>query len=254
MKIVSWNVNGIRAAIKKGFLDYLHDESPDILCLQEVKAEPQQVESFLKEVSDYHVVWNAASSRKGYSGVATFTKKNPQLSKTGLGISHFDREGRVVISEFKEFILFNVYFPNGQKDDERLKFKLDFYDEFLKICNSLRKEGKSIVVCGDFNTAHKEIDLTHPKANEKYSGFLPIERAWMDRWIESGYVDTFRVFNKEPEFYSWWSYRMHARDNNVGWRLDYHFVSDDLLQNVKSSYIRSEILGSDHCPVVMEIF
>jgi len=254
MKIVSWNVNGIRAAIKKGFLNYLNNESPDILCLQEVKAESQQVASFLDDLSDYHVVWNAASSRKGYSGVATFSKEKPYSSKIGLGIPRFDREGRVVVSEFKEFTLFNVYFPNGQKDDERLKFKLDFYDDFLSICNSLRKKGKSIIVCGDFNTAHKKIDLAHPEANEKYSGFLPIERDWMDRWVDHGYVDTFRLFNKNPEFYSWWSYRRHARENNIGWRLDYHFVSSNLLADVKASYIQSEILGSDHCPVVMEIF
>jgi exodeoxyribonuclease III len=252
MKIISWNVNGIRAAVKKGFLDYVFQESPDVLCLQEVKAFPDQLDKEIRNLPGYQAFWNPAQ-RPGYSGVATFIKSDGPRVRMGLGIPRYDEEGRVILADFGDFSLFNVYFPNGQKDDERLQYKMDFYDDFLVICNALRQEGKQIIVCGDFNTAHHEIDLAHPKANEKTSGFLPIERAWMDRWVSNGYVDTFRHFNKNPGQYSWWSYRANARAHNVGWRLDYHFVSKDLLPRVQKSFIQPHISGSDHCPIVLEI-
>ena len=252
MKIVSWNVNGIRAILQKNFREYLEAESPDILCLQEIKAHPDQLDLDVVNLKGYHCFWNPGT-RAGYSGVATFSKTKPIQHACGFGISEYDTEGRTLMSEYKDFILFNIYFPNGQKDDERLKFKMDFYEEFLKQADLLRKKGKKLIICGDYNTAHKEIDLSHPKANEKFSGFLPIERAWLDKLVSHGYVDTFRYFHSEPNQYSWWSYRMKAREKNVGWRLDYHFISEDLLPRLKKSYIQQEIKGSDHCPVVIEI-
>ncbi|MBN2143431.1 MAG: exodeoxyribonuclease III [Candidatus Aureabacteria bacterium] len=252
MKIVSWNVNGLRAAAKKGYLGYLEWETPDVLCIQETKASPEQLEDTLRHPCGYNAIWNS-SVRAGYAGVATMTKIKPRKVELGLNDPRFDDEGRVIMTEFDHFMLFNVYFPNGQKDEERLRFKLDFYDAFLVLCNRLRKQGKSIIVCGDYNTAHKEIDLTHPKANEKFSGFLPVERAWIDKWITNGYVDTFRCFNNKPGQYTWWSYRMNARAKNVGWRIDYHFVSEDLVPRIKQSVIHSHVMGSDHCPILLEI-
>lgn len=252
MKIVSWNVNGIRAAINKGFMDYLKNESPDILCLQEIKATTDQLDMEIINPKEYTTYWNSGK-RLGYSGVAIFSKHKPKHMEFGFGDPEFDEEGRTIMIEFDEFILFNIYFPNGQKDEIRLKFKLDFYDNFLKHCNSLLNKGKNIIISGDFNTAHKEIDLAHPKANENSSGFLPIERAWLDKLIDHGFIDSFRHFRKEPNQYSWWSYRMNAREKNIGWRLDYHFVSKGLSKNLKSAYIQQNIYGSDHCPVVLEI-
>ncbi len=252
MKIISWNVNGIRAAVKKGYTDFFSKESPDILCLQEVKARPEQVEKPVSNPEGYFSLWNTGT-RPGYSGVATFSKIKPLSHEFSFGDSSFDSEGRTIMAEFDKFILFNIYFPNGQKDDERLKYKMDFYASFLKHCIKLKTK-KSIIVSGDVNTAHKEIDLTHPKANENTSGFLPIERKWIDDFIASGFTDSFRHFNKKPEQYSWWSYRMNSREHNVGWRLDYHFVTNDLVPHLKKAYILSDVSGSDHCPVALEIF
>ena len=252
MKIVSWNVNGIRAILQKNFREYVEKESPDILCLQEIKAHPDQLDMDVVQFKGYHCFWNPGA-RAGYSGVATFTKIKPLHTANGFGIPEYDTEGRVIMTEFKEFTLFNIYFPNGQKDDERLKFKMNFYEDFLKEADLLRRKGMRLIICGDYNTAHKEIDLSHPKANEKFSGFLPIERAWLDKLVSHGYVDTFRHFHSEPKQYSWWSYRMKAREKNIGWRLDYHFISEDLLPCLKKAYIQQEIKGSDHCPVVIEI-
>jgi len=248
MKIISWNVNGIRAADRKGLFDWFKKESPDILCLQEIKALSEQIPPYLRNTPGYHIFFNPAE-RKGYSGVATFTKEKPLSVKTGFGIEKFDKEGRTIITEFPEFVLFNIYFPNGKMNQQRLDYKLDFYDTFLSYADNLKAEGKNIVVCGDFNTAHKEIDLTHPKQNQNVSGFLPIERAWMDTFVDHGYVDTFRHFNKEPHQYSWWSMRTAARDRNVGWRLDYFFVNTEFLSNVNDAFILQDVLGSDHCPI-----
>ena len=252
MKLISWNVNGIRAADRKGLFDFFKKEKPDVLCLQEIKAMPDQFPPHLKNTPGYHVFINSAE-RKGYSGVATYIKQKPKTVKKGFGIEKFDREGRTNITEFEEFTLFNIYYPNGKKNQERLEYKLDFYDTFLSYADNLKAEGKNIVVCGDFNTAHKEIDLARPKENEKISGFLPIERAWIDTFIDHGYIDTFRYFNKEPEQYTWWSMRTKARERNVGWRLDYFFVNKEFIKKVKKSLIMQDVYGSDHCPVGIEI-
>jgi len=252
MKLLSWNVNGIRAADKKGLFNWFIKYSPDILCLQEIKAIPEQIPPYLRNTPGYHVFWNPAE-RKGYSGVVTYTKTRPLSVKTGFGIDKFDNEGRILIAEYPSFTLFNIYFPNGKQGQERLDYKLKFYDTFLAYADNLKAKGKNIVVCGDFNTAHKEIDLARPKENEKISGFLPIERAWIDTFIDHGYADTFRYFNKEPNQYSWWDMKTNARERNVGWRIDYFFVNKELMPKVKNAFILQGILGSDHCPVGIEI-
>ena len=252
MKLISWNVNGIRAADRKGLFNWFQKESPDILCLQEIKALPEQVPPHLRNTPSYNVFWNPAE-RKGYSGVVTFSNKKPKDVKKGFGIEKFDSEGRTLITEFPNFTLFNIYFPNGKKNQERLDYKLDFYDTFLGYADNLKAEGKNIVVCGDFNTAHKEIDLSRPKENSKVSGFLPVERSWIDTFTDHGYVDTFRHFNKEPNQYSWWDMKTKARERNVGWRLDYFFVNKEFLPYVKKAFILQDVMGSDHCPVGIEI-
>jgi len=252
MKIFSWNVNGIRAAEKKGFLNFLKEESPDIIGIQEIKAKEEQLSKELKNPDGYYAYFNSAV-RPGYSGVAIYSKTEPINIKYGFGIEKFDIEGRVISAEYKNFIFINIYFPNGRMNNERLKYKMEFYDEILKYSNELVKKGKKIIVSGDYNTAHKAIDLSRPKENEKVSGFLPEEREWIDTFISNGYIDSFREFSKAPEEYSWWSMRTAARLRNVGWRLDYHFISENLKENLKKAYIRQDIIGSDHCPVVIEL-
>jgi len=252
MKILSWNINGIRAADKKGLYDFIKKELPDIFCFQEIKAKAEQLPPHLKNPPNYHVFINPAE-RGGYSGVATYTKEKPKETIKGFDIKKFDLEGRILISEFPLFTLFNIYFPNGKKNKERLNFKMDFYDAFLDYIDDLKTKGKNIIACGDFNTAHKEIDLARPKENEKISGFLPIERAWIDKFIEHGYVDTFRYFNKKPNQYSWWDMKTRARERNVGWRIDYFFVNKEFLHHVKNAFIMQDVMGSDHCPVGIEI-
>jgi len=252
MKIISWNVNGIRAADRKGLFEWIKKEAPDILCLQEIKAQPEQVSPHLRNMPGYNIFLNSAE-RKGYSGVATFTKEKPTDVKKGFGIEKFDNEGRTLITEFPSFTLFNIYFPNGKKNQERLDYKLDFYDTFLGYADNLKAIGKNIVVCGDFNTAHKEIDLARPKENEKISGFLPIERAWIDTFTDHEYVDTFRHFNKEPEQYTWWDLKSRARERNIGWRIDYFFVNKEFIPHVKKAFIMQDVMGSDHCPICIEI-
>ncbi len=246
-RLLSWNVNGIRAIKGKGFLAWLQKESPDILCLQETKASLEQLDADLKEPPGYHAYWNYPE-RKGYSGVAVFTREKPLSVRYDFGASGLDLEGRVIIAEYPAFTLFNVYFPNGKMGPERLSYKLTFYDVFLQYADSLKEAGKKLVICGDVNTAHNEIDLARPKENSKVSGFLPEERAWMDRFLARGYVDTFRHFNKEPNHYTWWDYKSGARARNVGWRLDYFFISENLLPSVTQAFIMSDVMGSDHCP------
>jgi exodeoxyribonuclease-3 len=252
IKILCWNVNGIRAVEKKGFSKWLQQESPDILCLQEIKAQPEQISAEIWQPPGYYAYWNFPE-RKGYSGVATFTKEKPGEVRHGLGIEKFDVEGRVIVTQYPQFTLFNVYFPNGKMSEERLKYKMDFYDAFLDFVDPLKAKGEKLIVCGDFNTAHKEIDLARPKENENISGFLPMERAWMDKFVSHGFVDTFRHFNKEPDHYTWWSLRTRARERNIGWRLDYFFVSENLLDSVTEANILSEVTGSDHCPVGIKL-
>ena len=252
MRLLSWNVNGIRAVDKKGFFNWFKKEKPDILCLQEIKALPEQFPPYLRNTPGYYVYINPGK-RKGYSGVATYSKIKPKNIKKGFGIEKFDREGRILITEYPEFMLFNIYFPNGKKNQERLDYKLDFYDTFLAYADNQKAEGKNIVVCGDFNTAHKEIDLARPKENEKTSGFLPVERAWIDTFTDHGYVDTFRYFNKEPSQYTWWDMKTRARERNVGWRIDYFFVNKEFMKHVKKAFIMPEVTGSDHCPIGIEI-
>ena len=252
MKLFSWNVNGIRAVAKKGFLDWLNHEQPDILCLQETKAHEEQVPEELLKEQGYHTFWHSAE-RAGYSGVATYTKTESLYVQNGLGIERFDAEGRVLITEHENFLLYNIYFPNGQRDQERLDYKLDFYNDLLEILDEQVASGINVVVGGDWNTAHTEIDLANPKANSKTSGFLPEERDWIDKYIEHGYVDTFRLFHPEPERYSWWTYRYGARARNVGWRIDYFFVNEGFTDQIIDTDIHAEVMGSDHCPIALEL-
>jgi len=252
MRLISWNVNGIRAAIRNGFWDWFKQETADIICLQEVKAERNQLSELPESMNGFNVHWNAAK-KAGYSGVATFSR-NPELKlEYGFGVEEFDSEGRIILQEFERFFLYNIYFPNGQRDQERLDYKLRFYDTFLHHAENLRQSGKAVLVCGDLNTAHKEIDLKNPKANEGNSGFLPIERAWMDKLVRTGYVDTFRMFNQQAEQYSWWTYRMNARERNIGWRIDYFFIDNEHKNLIRDAFILPEVKGSDHCPVGIEL-
>ncbi len=252
LKLLSWNVNGIRAVGRKGFGDWLQKESPDILCLQETKAQPEQLGKDLTEPAGYITYWNYPEETKGYSGVATFTKEKPLDVKYGFGIEGFDKEGRAIIAKYPGFILFNVYFPKGDTHQERLhrlKYKMDFYEAFLGFVNLLRDKGEKLIICGDFNTAHTEIDLARPRENEKNSGFLPEERAWMDRFVAHGYIDTFRQFHKGPNQYTWWDMKTRARERNIGWRIDYFFVTENLLSSISQAFILPDVMGSDHCPV-----
>jgi len=252
MKILSWNVNGIRAVQKKGFLEWLAREKPDILGVQETKAKPEQLDMFLIQPEGYHAYWNSAV-RPGYSGVALFTKEKPISVTNGFGAQKFDEEGRVITAEYGDFAFINVYFPNGKASPERLQYKMDFYEETLRFVRKLKKKQKNIIVCGDYNTAHREIDLARPKENENTSGFLPVERAWLDKWVADGQVDIFREFHKEPGQYSWWDLKTGARERNVGWRIDYHFVTKELAPKATNSTILSDVIGSDHCPVSVEL-
>lgn len=252
MKIITWNVNGIRAAQRKGFLDWLRKESPDILCVQETKARPDQLDMELRDPEGYYVNFSSAE-RPGYSGVATFCRHKPVSETKGFGIDRFDCEGRVLVSELPEFTLLNIYFPNGGQGETRLKYKLDFYDATLDYVNALRKKGREVLVLGDYNTAHQEIDLARPKENRNVSGFLPVERAWLDKWVASGQIDIFRRFNRSPDQYTWWDMKSRARERNVGWRIDYHFLTPGLAEKALRCDILSDVMGSDHCPVRLEL-
>lgn len=247
-KVLCWNVNGIRAAERNGLLEWLQRESPDILCMQETKANPWQLGFSLREPPGYHTFWNNPD-KKGYAGVATFTREKPLRVEYRFAEDGFDVEGRLIATQHAGFTLLNVYFPNGKKDDARLKYKMDFYDAFLKYAESLRQKGEKLIVCGDVNTAHKEIDLARPRENEKVSGFLPVERAWIDSLVAHGYVDAFRHFDKTPGRYTWWDLKTRARERNTGWRIDYFFVTEDLLGSVANAFIMPEVTGSDHCPI-----
>ncbi|MBC8185727.1 exodeoxyribonuclease III [candidate division KSB1 bacterium] len=251
-KILSWNVNGIRAVHKKNFMDWFNAEKPDILCFQETKAQDDQIPEEIAKAVGYELYVSSAE-RKGYSGVAVLTNKKVKQFKKGFGIEKFDSEGRILELEFDNVTLFNIYFPNGKQSKERLQYKMDFYDAFLERANNLKDQGIKLIVCGDVNTAHKEIDLAHPKENEKRSGFLPEERAWIDKLLSHGFVDTFRMFVEGGGHYSWWDMRTRARNRDIGWRIDYFYISENLKNEIKSAFILKEVLGSDHCPVGIEI-
>lgn len=251
LRILSWNVNGLRAILGKGFGEWLAKEQPDILCLQETKVKADQLPAAAKHFPGYQTFW-AAAERPGYSGVALFTKRPPQNVRPGFGVEYFDNEGRTLVADYGEFLLYNVYFPNGKASAQRLRYKMEFYEAFLAHVQELLAAGRPLVVCGDVNTAHKAIDLARPKENEKVSGFLPEERAWIDRFLAAGFVDTFRIFTAEGGHYSWWDYKSRARERNVGWRIDYFFVTSNLADRVRSAFILPEVMGSDHCPVGIE--
>lgn len=253
MKITTWNVNGLRAVLAKKAGEWIASYHPEILCLQEIKSRPEQIQpEALAIFAPYHACWNPAE-RPGYSGVATFTLDEPLEQQRGLSREDFDHEGRVIWQRCQDFLLFNIYFPNGQRDHDRLQFKLDFYAHLLELCNQLHQVGEKIVITGDFNTAHREIDLKNPKSNESTSGFLPEERAWIDRYLAAGFVDAYRQLYPERVQYTWWTYITNARARNVGWRLDYFLISQALMPRVKDVVIHDDILGSDHCPVTLEL-
>ena len=255
MKLISWNVNGLRAVFKKDFMDIVSSLSPDVLLLQETKLQEHQRTDEMINLAPYQSHWSYSRVKKGYSGVASYTIKKPRQVRDGFGIERYDQEGRVLEMDFGAFILFNVYFPNGQRDEERLQFKLDFYEDFFSYTDQLKDQGRSIIITGDFNTAHNEIDLKNPQSNKDRSGFLRVERDVLDDIIARDYVDTFRYFYPETVKYSWWSYRFNARKNNAGWRIDYFFVTKDLLDKgvVTDAFILNDVFGSDHCPVGLEL-
>ena len=251
MKLISWNVNGIRAAWKKGLPEFVAASSPDVLCVQETKIQEDQITPEMKDLGGYRSYWSAAE-KKGYSGVATFSKTEPLAVATAFGVPVLDAEGRIVHAEYPDFHLFNVYFPNSGMGPERLAHKLAFYDELLALTERLRSGGKGVIVCGDVNTAHTELDLARPKENETSPGFMPVEREWVSKLVAHGYHDTFRIFESEPGHYTWWDMRrVGARARNVGWRIDYFFVSDELRGRVKAAGILPSVQGSDHCPVTL---
>ena len=250
MRITTWNVNGIRAVSGKGLKQWVLAESPDVLCLQEIKATQHQLTEEQKDFPGYEIAWNPAV-RPGYSGVASFYKTIPQEVILGLGEDRFDVEGRVICSRFPDFHLFNIYFPNGQRGLERLEYKLDFYARLLDVVDTLMAAGQNVILTGDFNTAHMPIDLRNPAENVNTSGFMPQERVWVDRYLEHGLVDIYRRLYPEKVQYTWWTYRVAARQRNIGWRIDYFLVSERLAQRVSDVIIHDDVLGSDHCPVTL---
>ncbi|MBU0495682.1 MAG: exodeoxyribonuclease III [Chloroflexi bacterium] len=252
--LLSWNVNGARAIHKKGFLTWLDETAPDIVCLQETRAAESQLAPEMAQPAGYHGYWNASRARQGYSGTGLLTKAEPLDVQFGLGVEPFDQEGRTIVARYLTFTLINCYFPNGSRDHSRVPFKLAFYKAFLRKCQQLRAQGHAVVFCGDVNTAHQEIDLAHPKSNQKTTGFLPEERAWLDQVVADGYVDTFRhLYPDLAEQYTWWSMPTRARERNVGWRIDYFFVAAELLSRVVDACIQADVPGSDHCPVGLRL-
>lgn len=253
MKMLCWNVDGLRSILKKGFMQWFLTESPDMLCIQETRLNEDEVPEEVLHIDGYHSYFSNCQSKKGYSGVALFTKEEPKRVTKGFGISRFDDEGRTLVADYGSFVLMNVYFPNGKASQERLDYKMAFYDAFLDYADALRREGKGVIFCGDVNTAHTELDIARPRDNAKRSGFLPIERKWMDTMESHGYIDTYRVFEKEGGHYTYWDMRTGARKRNVGWRIDYFYVSEDLKKYLKSAYIETDVTGSDHCPISIDI-
>jgi len=247
--LVSWNVNGLRAVAKKGFLEQAEAMSADIFCLQEIKAKEEQIPSEVRELAGYESYFYPAE-RPGYSGVAVYTRQTPIHVQKGLGVERFDGEGRLLQLDFEKFRLINCYFPNGGSGETRLAYKMDFYEAVLEYVKDF---DKPLLLCGDVNTAHKEMDLARPKENSVVSGFLPMERAWLDKLLQAGFYDTFRLFCDEPRQYSWWDMKSKARERNVGWRIDYFFANRAMLDHVRDAWIWPQVTGSDHCPVGVRI-
>lgn len=265
MKIISWNINGYRAITgqnkKRKFdeatndnhlFDYISQEEPDIICLQETKAHMEQIDEDKLAPIGYTPYWHSCSIKKGYSGVAVLSKHKPEKVNNKFSIDKFDGEGRFIELDYGEFVLMNIYFPNGTSGNSRVQYKLEFYDALFEYANKLKDNGRKLLICGDYNTAHEEIDLARPKENQNTSGFLRIERDKIDEIIAAGYVDSFREFTKEGEHYTWWSHRMRARERNVGWRIDYHIVTENFMPDVINSYHQPEQYGSDHCPIIID--
>ncbi len=253
INLVSYNVNGLRAAQRKGFLAWLDAARPDALGVQETKCHPEQLDDELRQPAGYHTFW-ASAERKGYSGVALYSRREPQSVQIGLGLPEYDREGRTIVADYGDFVLLTAYFPNGSRDHSRVAFKMAYKEAFLDFCDDLRAQGRSVVFCGDVNTSHREIDLARPRQNKNTTGFLPLEREWLDRVTARGYVDTFRALYPEQQgAYSWWTSIGDARSRNVGWRLDYFFVSEDLRPTIHDAAIHPDVTGSDHCPVSLTL-
>jgi exodeoxyribonuclease-3 len=253
MRIVSWNVNGLRSVLNKGAGLWLQQQPLDVVCLQEIKVMENQLgREQLESLQGYQPIWHPAQ-KPGYSGVLTLSRPAPVSIQIGLGIDKYDTEGRLICTQYPGFHLFNVYFPNGKRDHGRLSYKLDFYASLLELCDRMHAAGENIVICGDFNTAHQEIDLKNPKANATTSGFLPEERVWIDNYLEHGFVDPFRVLYPERVQYTWWTYRVGAREKNIGWRIDFFLVSQRLMPSVKDIVTHEQVPGSDHCPVELII-
>ena len=251
MKIIAWNVNGIGASLDKGLLDFIKNEGADVYMFQETKTAPERVDSKLTDVDGYHDYWSSAE-KKGYSGVVSYCKDAPNDTTKGIGVTKFDSEGRVLTHEYDEFYLLNVYFVNAGRDLKRLDDKKYFNDEFLSYCNQLHEE-KPVIIGGDFNVSHKEKDLANPDSNKHPAGFTPEEGEWFSKLINEGYVDTFREFDDDGGKYTYWSYMYNAREKNIGWRLDYFVVSDDIIKKVEASYRLPDVMGSDHCPIGLNI-
>lgn len=252
MKIISYNVNGIRAALNKGLADWLADENPDVLCLQETKARPEQVDLAVFEDLGYQSYWESAE-KKGYSGVAIFSKKEPLHVEIGCGMEKYDSEGRVLRLDFKDVSIMNVYMPSGTSGDERQAFKMVWLDDFYTYAHKVAEQVGQLVIVGDYNIAHEEIDIHNPKGNKNSSGFLPEEREWMTKFFDSGFIDTFRHLNPDDQRYSWWTYRFNARKNNKGWRIDYQAVSDNIKDRLIKADLLNDAVHSDHCPTLLEI-
>lgn len=255
MKIISWNTNGLRATVKQGFFTPLFkEEKPDIVCLQETKTEPEQLPPEVRNIPGYFSYFSHPKIKKGYSGVAIYCKEKPEEVFYGMGIEKLDAEGRLIGVKYKNFTLINIYFPNGGQGPHRLKYKLEFYDAFLKFILKLRKNRENVIFCGDVNTAHTAIDLARPKENEENTGFLPIERAWINKLVKNKFVDVWRHFNpNKKDVYTYWDQKTRARDRNVGWRIDYFFVDSQIISKIKSTGTLNDYFGSDHCPIWLEI-